>query len=438
MATHRMVVSLLLLTGALVASMAACKDGGIGVAACNEDGLCDSGDGETYQNCPSDCTAPPVCNDNGVCESWSGETYQNCLSDCPPPVCNGNGICDAGENATNCAADCGPMGCNYNGICELSLDENAMNCSSDCGPTCELGEMTGPNHDFLVHELFIPDTSQSAGDNGIDLDGDGDIDNKLGMVLQLLGSNGLEDDINAMVNAEILSGTMVMMARIKESGNYDGGVAAQMFQGLPGAPPAFNGNDQVTFDPTSPTDLWLCGRWAPPMLETTASELVIAFPMPGLGTLPLRLSFARIETVLDPANPYYGNSTLTPTAWNNVMLGGGLSRTEIENNLVPALAVFIQSIVNQGGSSADTVIDLFDGNCVVLDDIPACHNVIAGEGQCDNTADPPVITNTELLCNALLYSALAPDVDIDGDGENDLLSVGLRVVHAVPVTIVGL
>ena len=59
-----------------------------------------------------------------------------------------------------------------------------------------------------------------------------------------------------------------------------------------------------------------------------------------------------------------------------------------------------------------------------------------GQGECDNTLDPPVITETELRCNALLNSALAPDVDSDGDGEFDLLSLGFRIISAVPVTIV--
>jgi hypothetical protein len=75
---------------------------------------------------------------------------------------------------------------------------------------------------------------------------------------------------------------------------------------------------------------------------------------------------------------------------------------------------------------------------VVLDDVPGCENVVAGQGDCADSQTPPIITATELLCNVLLHSALSPDVDVDGDGEDDVLSVGLRVVSAVPATIVGL
>ena len=40
----------------------------------------------------------------------------------------------------------------------------------------------------------------------------------------------------------------------------------------------------------------------------------------------------------------------------------------------------------------------------------------------------------ELRCNALMDSAMSPDVDADRDGTDDLLSIGFRV-WAVPATI---
>lgn len=38
----------------------------------------------------------------------------------------------------------------------------------------------------------------------------------------------------------------------------------------------------------------------------------------------------------------------------------------------------------------------------------------------------------------MMNGALTPDVDLDGDGTPDVISVGLRIDSAVPVTIVGL
>ena len=46
---------------------------------CDNDGICE--DGETFENCPNDCTIPPACNNNGTCEE--GEDNSNCTNDCP-------------------------------------------------------------------------------------------------------------------------------------------------------------------------------------------------------------------------------------------------------------------------------------------------------------------------------------------------------------------
>ena len=73
------------------------------VYICNNDGICDTGQGEDYLNCLNDCPAP-VCNDNNVCEPGLGETNGNCPNDCHLPVCNDNHICEPGlgENSSNC------------------------------------------------------------------------------------------------------------------------------------------------------------------------------------------------------------------------------------------------------------------------------------------------------------------------------------------------
>lgn len=424
------------LAGLLVLA-AGCENRGIGTPVCDQDGVCDSADGETYSNCPSDCTAPPVCNHDGIC--GPGETASNCPGDCLSN-CNGDGYCNPGmgETALTCPGDCAPpQVCNNDGYCDLN--ETLFNCPGDCSPSCDMVGMTGANSDVLVQELYVPDTSQSARENGIDLDGDGDIDNKLGQVIQLLMSNGMEGDINDQVNSSIRGGSFVMLGRVKGSGHGDDIVAVQTVPGAPfGSPPAFDGSDQAYVDPEAPTEMYLCGTWQPPALDTTPSMLFLSLPMPGLGTIPLRLSYARVETVQNPSNPFYGSSEVLASGWRNVMVGGGLTQDEIRVNLIPMLAVVMQNMVNQGGSTADTIADLFDGNCVVLDDVPGCESVVAGQGECADSQYPPIITATELLCNALLHSALSPDVDVDGDGQDDVLSVGLRVVSAVPATIVGL
>jgi hypothetical protein len=104
--------------------------------------------------------------------------------------------------------------------------------------------------------------------------------------------------------------------------------------------------------------------------------------------------------------------------------------------LFPALLVWMNDVIQADPTDpmAEGMIELLDGTC--NDTIAGCENVIPGQGECDNTANPPVITDTELRCNMMMTQALSPDVDLDGDGTPDVISVGLRIEVAVPVTIV--
>jgi len=473
-------ISILSLAIALALPGAACGDDG--ASYCDDDGQCEPIDGENTATCPGDCPAN-VCNDDGTCDTSYGETLESCPADCG--TCNNDGTCSAaiGETLESCPADCGP--CNHDGTCDTSFGEtevtcpddcavvcgdgtcdeaggeDAYNCPADCplstcdndgvcdgGETvescpndcvfvCELNQLTGSTRDFIVDSLFLPNTSASAHENGVDLDGDGDIDNKLGQIVQLMASNGV-DDINVAVTAAIASGELIMLGRLIESGNSDGVVAVQTFEGaIYQSIPSFDGNDLVRIAPAAPTDLYLCGDWTSPDLETTPAPLSLPFPMIfSTGLVWMEMTDVQVRTVDNPSSAYYGSSSVATSGWTDVMVGGGLTQSQIWSQLIPGMAADINVAISQGGSTADTLADLFDGNCVVMSDVPGCETVVAGVGECDDSADPPVITVTEVLCNALMNSALSPDVDSDGDGYDDLLSAGFRIVSAVPVYVV--
>jgi hypothetical protein len=440
----------------LAALVTACGDDD--GAVCNNDGVCDVAAGETNLTCPGDC---PVCNHDGTCDTAFGENETNCPADCPEDPCNHDGVCGAGENTVNCPDDC-PL-CDHDGVCDAASGETTANCPDDCpvcndDGVCDAGEdftncpddcpmvcapsaFTGARHDFVVSEIAVPTSSMEAHENGVDLDGDGEIDNKLGSILTLFAQIGVTADINLDLNQRIAAGEVLLLGRLHESGNADGVISLQTLQGTPTmSPPAFDGSDNLTIDPSNPLDLLTCGTWIAPQLTTDASRLHLLIPVPMFGPTFVAYGWydlhnARVQTVADPNNPFYATSAATATTWTDVMVGGGLTQDQILNDILPAMVVAVNDLIALGGADADTVVVLFDGNCVVLADVPACQSVVAGVGACDDTANPPVITLTELQCNALLHSAFAPDVDSDGDGENDLVSFGYRIVSAVPATL---
>lgn len=113
-----------------------------------------------------------------------------CDGDEPGTGCNHDGVCDAEENSANCSDDC-PV-CNHDGVCDVAGGENPANCIDDCSGHCDLVPMTGTGYDFIVQTVYYPDTVEAAKDNGIDIDGDGTIDNKLGEILQFLTYDSTE------------------------------------------------------------------------------------------------------------------------------------------------------------------------------------------------------------------------------------------------------
>ncbi len=357
-----------------------------------------------------------------------------CDSDEPGTGCNHDGVCDVEEDSANCSDDC-PV-CNHDFYCDVAGGENIANCLDDCSGHCDLVPMTGTGYDFIVQTVYYPDTVEAAKDNGIDIDGDGTIDNKLGEILQFLTQDSTDSDPSAATNEKIAEGELIMLWRIQESGRSDGFVHAHLMQGaLNDVPPVFDGQDQVIIDPNAHHISILCGEWTAPRLETSPAHLMWTVGFPEIGTLQLTLSNAQVHTVSDPDNDLFGDSAITPDGWTNVMLGGGISRDEIDRNLIPFLVTFLNAFYPEGGDP-DPIGDFFDGNCVAVDGLPGCEDVVAGEGECSYNDDPWIITETEVRCNADIYWMFLPDVDSDGDGEPDLLSIGYRVVSAVPVTIV--
>jgi hypothetical protein len=275
-----------------------------------------------------------------------------------------------------------------------------------------------------VSNLYIPITAAEAGTLGADLDGDGTIDNKLGTIMQLLISSGSTDP-NPVLNADIAQGDLVVPLRVYlDAWSGDATTMVLAYEGVPlSTPPAFDGQDVVDVAPGSPTDAYLCGPYATGELDVGPGQLLIPIPLVS-------------QTVFVPLQEARVIGPVSQTGWTNVIVAGGATPTDIDQIVLPAMLIYFNQVIGADpfGSLATTLMSLFDGACTDLGG--ACAGVVPGVGECaDNQpTDPDPLTITELRCSSLLQSALAPDVDIDNDGTNDLLSIGLRL-QAVRATI---
>ncbi len=318
--------------------------------------------------------------------------------------------------------------CVVDGFCDVETCETRLSCI-DCYTDCGIAAATGPPQEYLVSSYQTPTTPQEAGETGVDLDGDGDIDNKYGNVVQFLGQF-FPADLNAEIAAEIAAGPLLIAVRVHPAEPAEAGtrsVVQLLLAEVQDATPLYDGQDEVRLAANASVEDGMCGNDSEQTYGSRFSSATMRLPLswPGPG-----------GTVLANLHPVRIAGDISPTGWQEVHLGGGLSPAYLYDVLLPLLAgIMTRTIADDPlASTSDKMADLFDGNCIQLEDIPGCESVIYGEGECDDDAAVPVITATELRCNALIQSVLKPDVDIDGDGVADVLSYGVRL-SAVPVTI---
>jgi hypothetical protein len=113
----------------------------------------------------------------------------------------------------NCPSDCSV--CVEDGVCDTAAGENVANCVVDCGaPDCDLS-LAGDDHDYLVSEIFLPDTAEAAQEIGVDLSGDGNVDNRLGSIVSMLAATSPDFDVNEDVNGAIARGEILLVLRLR-------------------------------------------------------------------------------------------------------------------------------------------------------------------------------------------------------------------------------
>ncbi len=300
-------------------------------------------------------------------------------------------------------------------------NQNNNNQPSECSLT------DGDNYDYIITKLVVPTNNTEAKLIGVDLDGDQVIDNRLGQIIGTIAGN--QTDVNQSIQDGIDNGSFILLGRLVVN-NWDGDrtVAAQIFPGSTDSGDAtednLTGNGCAVISPNADRDLKLCGSITANYLRAGPSDLQVGFTFGGQN-LTVTLERAKAE------------GEVTETTWTDVQVGGGISKEAIDNELLPMLVDWLNDAVKEDptGGVADFVFSSVDGKCST--DVEGCESVTPGSGDCAEWDENPandVVTITELKCNPTLASVLQPDVDFDGDGVEDHLSLGLKL-SAVKVTI---
>lgn len=280
----------------------------------------------------------------------------------------------------------------------------------------------GDPHTYVVDSVTIPEDQTSANMLGFDLDGDlegGDaaVDNQLGSILSALisaagsGSLDLQGSIDEAVNA----GEILLLANMQATDLTNASNAGfEVFLGANPSPAACT-------DPADPTTcrqhLGGDGTFeiaAGGDQDARIGGNIIGGTFTGKnGEIALQIAFAETQINLNLTRAQAEVTGVSATGLASARIGGAVPDEQIQNEVIPAIAIAISDIVVEEGcmagsadcgcpgGTAETLLGIFDDN-----------------SDC-------AITESEVREDDLIMTLLRPDVDTDEDGTKDALSVGV-------------
>ena len=324
----------------------------------------------------------------------------------------------------------------------LALSGFAACGGSSSGDDNQTIDPAGTPHTYVVDRVLLPTKSGEGNKYGLDLDGDGNIDNALGNILSALssaaGSGSL--DLQGSIDDSVNQGKIVLLANMKATAlDMATGVALEVFvakNGTGDITPApcssptdtvcgnhLKGTGMFTIDPAGPQDAQIVGKIIGGQFTGGPGNVTLEITLSATVGAPIQLTLIGARAKI----PGISATALASDASPGI-IAGGVTQNDLDTKVIPAVATTVQSQITRdcdptmkstlppcgckSGSTGATVISLFDKS-------PA---------DC-------MVTQDEIKNNDLIKTLLAPDVMLkDASGATvPCLSVGVGVT-AVPGT----
>jgi hypothetical protein len=305
------------------------------------------------------------------------------------------------------------------------LPMSLVACGGDDGGTIV---PEGEHYHYVVNQAFVPTTNTQAREYGLDLNGDTQVDNQLGMVLSTLAGMGF--DIQGTIDAAIAEGSITLLVDIQTKDFTNTAAAGiQVFLGDNPMPAACNageeynemtktgckrhldGNGSFSIAAGSPDNAALGGKIVGGTFTGGPGNVTLQIALGGTEAINLNLIGARAKAS-SISETGIGSGTM-----GGVVIAGAVTKQDIDNEVIPAIQAQLVPTIERDcpgtdpaanppcGCAADstgkTILGLFD---------------VAPTKDCKVTVD-------EIKNNSLIVSLLAPDVEIDG---TMALSIGLK------------
>lgn len=283
----------------------------------------------------------------------------------------------------------------------------------------DMPDLKTPHH-YIMASQVIPTTQVEARDNGLDLNGDSQVDNQLGAVMATFTTQGF--DVAGLATRAVDHGDTLMLIDFESDGFQSGAATFALLAGANPRPPACEGGSDTVcrhhldgsglFDVAggAPRDTPLAGAMVNGRITTDAGDanrlhLQVALATTAPFMMPLLGARVRVT------GPSPGGITAGVVA-------GGLAKTDIDGILLPAWQQSMDALVQAGCNGAPPTC-----SCPAGSQAKVLHDLF------DTTPNDCAISLSELKNNSLIQSLLAPDLTIDGQ-QAVSLGIGFTAVSA--------
>lgn len=278
---------------------------------------------------------------------------------------------------------------------------------------------SGTDNTYVVSQVAIPETPAQATALGLDIDGisnDG-IDNNLGTLLASIGSVASGLDLQGSLDESVDTGSIILLTNVKAKALDNASrVGMWVYVGANPTPPACDGAGDTTcrkhltgsatfeIDDSAGTDGFLAGN-------IMAGKFTGG---PGTVTLQIALSGAPIELPLQLARAEINVSANGIASGSKI--GGAIAKSDLDSKVYPAIHTTVNDLlVRDCGPTPRTGADCGCGS-------GSTGSSILGFLDNDNNCD---VTVAEV--SATIDSLLTLDIDLDGNDQNDAVSLGVGV-----------
>ena len=277
----------------------------------------------------------------------------------------------------------------------------------------------GTHNGYVLDSITVPASNAQATSVALDIDGDARAENALGNLLATLA--GFDLDLQGPVDEQIAMGGVIILADVQATDlSAATGVGLQVFRGGNADPaPCATPEDTIcgghlagdaSFDVTDDYDALVVGSIVGGQFTGGPGDVTIELALSETNAVPIHLVGARVEM------------GVTAGALTGGKLGGAIRSEDIDNDLIPAVADLIATILAEcvpegdaccaADSAGEQILTLFDMN----DDCEVTTEELLASDLVDGT-----IRNPDLD----LFDGDSTDFNPNQDGVKDSISLGV-------------